>query len=179
MKKRVVVLSPPFVILLKAKSLLNLSWLVLIAILLAGCETTTQSRALLASNDARVTGHKATFTNAVTIVMAPADQMAEAKWKNELIIPAGPTRLAIRYQSLMNIGLIGAIAEEYNVAEVAFEAEAGHEYHAEMSGKTIFNMGYKITDKATGKIVGEAKVKSKTSNKPVEDTARQADAAKD
>lgn len=164
---------------MKIKSLLGHSGLILALIWFTGCATTNQPSIPLRANEARVTGHKATLTNAVTIVMAPADQMSEAKWKNELIIPAGRTRLAIRYQSLMNTGLIGAIAEEYNVGEVTFEAEAGHEYHTEMSGKTIFNMGYKITDKATGKVVGEAKVKSKTSDKPGEDTARQADATKD
>lgn len=137
------------------KSLLGVGLLIFVAIGFSGCETTAQSRAPLGPNEARVTGHKSALTYSVLIT--PASRLQD--WKNELIIPAGPNRLALRYHELLNGGAIGGAFEALTVGEVAFEAEAGHEYSAEMWGKTIFNRGYKITDKATGKVVGQAKVK--------------------
>jgi hypothetical protein len=128
---------------------------------LAGGEAVAAApaKAPLGANEVRVTAHKATLLNAVTVVMTLAEKLPNADWKNELVVPAGPTRLAIGYRSVMPGGAAGGAAEFYYTVEIAFEAEAGHEYHAEQWGKSIFNMGYKITDKTTGKIVGQAKVK--------------------
>lgn len=141
------------------KHLFALRLLTLLAVCLIGVEATaaTPAKAPLGPNEARVKGHKSALAYSVLItsVVSPA----EADWKNELIIPAGPNRLMVRYHALMGGGAIGAATEFYNRVELTFEAEAGHEYYAEMWGKTVFNMGFKITDKTTGKVVSQAKVK--------------------
>jgi hypothetical protein len=151
--------------LMHLKSLPGLCLLILVAVCFSGCETTatTESKAVLGPNEARVVGHKTPL--AYSVLVAPASRRQEADWKNELIIPAGTNRLAVRYKTV-NLGTGGAIggaiagaSEEYNMVEIEFEALAGHEYNAEMWGMTIFNMGFKITDKATGAVVGQAKVK--------------------
>lgn len=115
------------------------------------------AKAPLGPNETRVKGHKSAL--AYSVLLTPVVSPAEADWKNELIIPAGPNRLMVRYHAFMGGGAIGAASEFLNRVQLSFEAEAGHEYHAEMWGKTIFNMGFKITDKTTGKVVAQAKVK--------------------
>jgi hypothetical protein len=154
------------------KHLLALRFLTLLAVCLFGAEATaaTPAKAPLGPNEARVKGHKSAL--GYSVQFTPASRLAEGDWKTELIIPAGPNRLVIRYHAFLNGGAIGAATEHYNMGELAFEAEAGHEYFAEMWGKTIFNMGYKITDKATGKVVCQAKVKDQ--KKAAKDQAKPA-----
>jgi hypothetical protein len=146
---------------MKSKSLLRLGAYLFAVLCLSSAPVLAAppEKTPLGANEARITGHKATLLNAVNVVMTLAEKQPAADWKNELILPAGPARLAIGYRSVMPGGAIGGAAEFHYTVEIAFEAEAGHEYHAVQWGKSIFNMGYKITDKTTGKIVGQAKVK--------------------
>jgi hypothetical protein len=147
---------------MKLKSLLSVGLLILVATWFSGCATTPEQPKLpLGPNEARITGQKGTLTNVGTVLMAPAGQLKEAGWKNELIIPAGPNRLAIRYQAVLGGGLMGGLAEAYNTGEIEFVAEAGHEYAADIVGISIFTFRYKVTDKATGKVVVETKAHQK------------------
>jgi hypothetical protein len=145
---------------MKLKSLLGVGSLLLAAAGFTGCATTALPGVPLGPNQARVTGHKATFTDGVTILMIPRSPVAGQGWSNELIIPAGRNRLGIRYETMSLGGLNGAIADgiaAYKAAEIEFEAEAGHEYFAQMSGITIFTMGYRVTDTTTGKVILDTK----------------------
>lgn len=143
---------------MKPQSLLSLSLLLLAATCFTGCETTATTPAgpPPGPGQARITGHKATFTNGVTILMRPLAPVAVASWSRELLVPAGPNRLGIRYETLMSGGLQQAITD-IKAEEIEFTAEAGHEYFAQMSGITVFTMGYRVTDMTTGKVVVETK----------------------
>jgi hypothetical protein len=143
---------------MKTKALLVLRVLIFAAACLAGGEAVAaQTKTPLGPNEARVKGHKSALAYAVLLV--PAADFPKADLKNELIVPAGPTRLIVSYHAYLSGGAVGGAAEAYNRVELSFEAEAGHEYYAEMWGMTVFNMGFKITDKTTGKIAAQAKVK--------------------
>lgn len=143
---------------MKLKNLLGLGLLILAALCFSGCETaaTTQPPAPLGPNQARVTGHKATFTNGVTIFMRTLTPVASPSWSREIIVPTGLNRIGIRYETVMSGGLQQAITD-IKAEEIEFTAEAGHEYFAQMSGITIFTMGYRITDQTTGKVVIDTK----------------------
>lgn len=148
-----------------------LRFLTLLAICFSvGEATAATAKAPLGPNEARVKGHKSAL--AYSVLITPVVSPAEADWKNELIIPAGPNRLMVRYHALMGGGAIGAASEFLNRVELTFEAEAGHEYYAEMWGMTVFNMGFKITDKTTGKVITQAKVKDQ--KKAAKDQAKPA-----
>lgn len=140
------------------KSCSKFCLLILAIMSFSGCASTpvNEQKIPLAPNQARVTGHKATFTNGVTILMRLIAPAPSYSWSREIIIPAGPNRLGIRYETLMSGALQEAITD-LKAEEIEFVAEAGHEYFAQMSGITIFTMGYRITDLTTGQVVLDTK----------------------
>jgi hypothetical protein len=144
--------------LMKLRPLLVVGLATLLALCFSGCETTatTPPPAPLGPNQARVTGHKATFTNGVTILMRSLAPGANPSWTRELILPAGENRIGIRYETIMSGPLQQAITD-IKAEVIDFTTEAGHEYFAQMSGLTIFTMGYRITDQTTGQVVIDTK----------------------
>lgn len=126
-------------------------------ILCSGC-TTNAPRTTLNQNEARVVGHRATILNSVNVFVALADQPPPRSFKRELIIPAGHAHLALRYGAV-SLSVETAVANEViadkKIEEVEFDAEAGHEYYAEMTGISIFDMGFRVTDKATGEVAAD------------------------
>jgi hypothetical protein len=122
----------------------------------------------LGPNEARVTGHKATLMNAVTVYVALADN-TNSTFRPQIIIPAGRNHLAIRYGAT-SFDLVTAVVNEgiarKNVKVVEFDAEAGHEYYAEMTGISIFDIGFRVTDKTTEKVVADTKAQKHQNEMP-------------
>lgn len=134
------------------------------SLFLSSCATSGPQKSA-GPNEARITGQESTIWKSVAVWIAPAGSNPNqtTPWKSEMIIPAGRTRLAIRYTT-GGLGLVEVLVAEgiaqAKTRELEFDAEPGHEYYAEYTGVSIFDSGFRIIDKTTGKIVADTKTQS-------------------